>query len=211
MATRPRPAKAMVEFGLALDSVRTIYATIPVGHTASEIVSSRRRPILTSHQVEDDGMTRTSGKSPDKATSENATGFKNDCRALPVTNISANFYDRKSTTTDDPLQDLAGLRHYETEAVEVGQYLEQLVALEGLDRIGQLAAFAQAGPDWPALGAAPRDPWRCLGGPSHAPWLVPDGDRSTSSPAHTHGRPGKSAPRRMAGRRSACRLAGRRS
>ena len=50
-------AKALVEFGLKLDSVRTIYATIPVGHTASEIVSSRAGLTLTPNQVEDEGMT----------------------------------------------------------------------------------------------------------------------------------------------------------
>ncbi|HEX3302858.1 MAG TPA: GNAT family N-acetyltransferase [Thermomicrobiales bacterium] len=49
-------AKAMVEFGLALDSVQTVYATIPVGHTASEIVSSRAGLTLTPHQIEDEGM-----------------------------------------------------------------------------------------------------------------------------------------------------------
>jgi len=49
-------AKAMVEFGLSLDSVSTVYATIPVGHTASEIVSSRAGLTLTPHQIEDEGM-----------------------------------------------------------------------------------------------------------------------------------------------------------
>ena len=50
-------ARAMVEFGLALDSVKTVYATIPVGHTASEIVSSRAGLVLTPHQIENEGMT----------------------------------------------------------------------------------------------------------------------------------------------------------
>ena len=50
-------AKAMVEFGLTLDSVTTVYATIPVGHTASEIVSARAGLILTPLQIEDEGMT----------------------------------------------------------------------------------------------------------------------------------------------------------
>jgi RimJ/RimL family protein N-acetyltransferase len=49
-------AKALVDFGLNLDSVKTIYATIPVGHTASEIVSSRAGLILTPNQIEDEGM-----------------------------------------------------------------------------------------------------------------------------------------------------------
>jgi len=50
-------AKALVEFGLTLDSVRTVYATIPVGHTASEIVSSRAGLTLTPNHVQDEGMT----------------------------------------------------------------------------------------------------------------------------------------------------------
>ena len=50
-------AKALVEFGLTLDSVKTVYATIPVGHTASEIVSSRAGLTLTPNQIEDEGIT----------------------------------------------------------------------------------------------------------------------------------------------------------
>ena len=49
-------ARAIVDFGLSLDSVKTVYATIPVGHTASEIVSSRAGLTLTPHQIEEEGM-----------------------------------------------------------------------------------------------------------------------------------------------------------
>ena len=48
---------ALVDFGLQLDSVTTVYATIPVGHIASEKVSSRAGLTMTHMQVEDEGMT----------------------------------------------------------------------------------------------------------------------------------------------------------
>jgi RimJ/RimL family protein N-acetyltransferase len=49
-------AKAIVEFGLAVDAVTTVYATIPVGHVASEKVSTRAGLVNTGVQVEDEGM-----------------------------------------------------------------------------------------------------------------------------------------------------------
>lgn len=50
-------AVALVEFGLSLDAMRAVFATIAVGHLASEIVSSRAGLTLTDQQIEDDGMT----------------------------------------------------------------------------------------------------------------------------------------------------------
>ena len=50
-------AKALLDFGLALNSVTAIYATIPVGHRASEIVSTRAGLTNTGTEVEDEGMT----------------------------------------------------------------------------------------------------------------------------------------------------------
>jgi ribosomal-protein-alanine N-acetyltransferase len=50
-------ARAIVDFGLTLDSITAIYATIPVGHTASEKVSTRAGLVKTGTQIEDEGMT----------------------------------------------------------------------------------------------------------------------------------------------------------
>jgi RimJ/RimL family protein N-acetyltransferase len=52
-------AAALVEWGLWLPGVTVIRATIPVGHTASELVAGRAGLTATGEQVEDeaDGMT----------------------------------------------------------------------------------------------------------------------------------------------------------
>jgi hypothetical protein len=46
-------------------------------------------------------------------------------------------------TADDALENLAGFRHDEAQAVQVIQHLEQLISLERGDGIGQLSAFAK--------------------------------------------------------------------
>lgn len=48
-------ATALVKFGLLLDGVAAVVATIPVGHVASEKVSSRAGLVRTGRQVEDGG------------------------------------------------------------------------------------------------------------------------------------------------------------
>lgn len=50
-------AAALVDWVLALDGVRAVTATIPIGHTASEIVSTRAGLVNTGRQVVDEGMT----------------------------------------------------------------------------------------------------------------------------------------------------------
>jgi len=64
-------------------------------------------------------------------------------------------------SADDALQDLAGLRHYEAETVEVGQHFEQLVTLERLHGIGQFGAFAECSDQ---VGAGLRSTARDTGG-----------------------------------------------
>ena len=50
-------AKGLVDWVLTLDRVRAVTATIPVGHTASEIVSTRAGLTMTGRQLEDEGRT----------------------------------------------------------------------------------------------------------------------------------------------------------
>jgi RimJ/RimL family protein N-acetyltransferase len=47
-------AVALVDWGLTLPNVRAIRATIPIGHTASEIVSRRAGLTMTGEQIEDE-------------------------------------------------------------------------------------------------------------------------------------------------------------
>ena len=74
-------------------------------------------------------------------------------RAVSRQNIwSRALFDRSWTSNlgflpfvpaHDPLQELARFRHDVAETVQIEQDVEQLLSLEMLDRIGQLAAFAQ--------------------------------------------------------------------
>jgi len=50
-------ATGIVDWALALDGIRSVTATIPVGHTASEIVSTRAGLVNSGRQTQDDGMT----------------------------------------------------------------------------------------------------------------------------------------------------------
>ena len=50
-------AKGLVDWALGLAGVRSVTATIPVGHTASEIVSTRAGLTNTGRQFEEEGMT----------------------------------------------------------------------------------------------------------------------------------------------------------
>jgi RimJ/RimL family protein N-acetyltransferase len=50
-------ATGLVEWGLGLDGVTAIVATIPVGHVASETVATRAGLTVTGRQVEDEGVT----------------------------------------------------------------------------------------------------------------------------------------------------------
>ena len=50
-------AAALVEWGVGKDGVTSIFATIPDGHRASEIVAGRAGLKLTGRQIEQDGMT----------------------------------------------------------------------------------------------------------------------------------------------------------
>ena len=50
-------AAGIVNWALALDGIHSVTATIPVGHTASEIVSSRAGLVNSGRQTQGDGMT----------------------------------------------------------------------------------------------------------------------------------------------------------
>jgi len=50
-------AIGLVDWAIGLDDVRAVTATIPVGHTASEIVSARAGLINTGRQIAEEGMT----------------------------------------------------------------------------------------------------------------------------------------------------------
>jgi hypothetical protein len=47
----------MVAWALEVEGGEVVMATIPVGHTASEIVSMRAGLVNTGRQLEDEGMT----------------------------------------------------------------------------------------------------------------------------------------------------------
>ena len=50
-------AKALVEEGLRRPGITAIFATIPVGHIASETVATRARLVRSGEQIEDEGVT----------------------------------------------------------------------------------------------------------------------------------------------------------